>query len=113
MHDIDKITIYITFKVNRFLNDMNILHILYQQLHIEVKCVSLSIYTFLYLYMIFMPFYINDGTAQMTHFSSTLIFRIDKLTMHYFFTSFYLIMILQNNLLVPTREFFAQSTLGM
>ena len=63
--------------------------------------------------MIFMPFYINDSTAQVTHFPSTLTFRLDILTMHYFFTSFYLIMMLQNNPLVPTREFFAQSTPGM
>ena len=54
----------------------------------------------------------NDGTARVTHISSTLIFRLDILTMCYFFTSLYLIMILQNNPLVPTREFFAQSTLG-
>ena len=31
---------------------MNILHILYRQLPIEVNCVSLSTYTFIYLYMI-------------------------------------------------------------
>ena len=30
MHGIDKITIDITFKVNGFLNDVYILHILYQ-----------------------------------------------------------------------------------
>ena len=81
------------------------LHILYWQLHTEVNCVSLSTYTFVYLCMIFMPFYINDGAAQMTHFFSTLIFRIDKLTMCYFFTSFYLIMILQNNPLVQQENF--------
>ena len=49
----------------------------------------------------------NDSTAQVTHFSSTLIFRFDILTMLYFFTSIYLMMILQNNPLVSTREFFA------
>ena len=76
----------------------------------EVNCVLLSTHTFIHLYMIFMPFYVNDGTKQVTHFSSTLIFRIDILTMCYFFTSLYLMMILLNNLLVPTREFFAQST---
>ena len=54
-----------------------------------------------------MPFYMNDGTAQVTHFSSTLSFRLDILTMDYFFTSFYLMTILQNNPLVPTRKFFA------
>ena len=54
---------------------MNILHALYWQLHMEVNCVLLSNYTFIYLYMIFTPFYINDGAAQVTHFSSTLIFR--------------------------------------
>ena len=60
----------------------------------EVTCVLLSTYTFTYLYMIFMAFYINDSAAQVTHFASTLIFRLDILTMDYFFTSFYLIMIL-------------------
>ena len=61
----------------------------------EVNCDLLSTYTFiLHLYMIFTPFYMNDGTAHMTHFSSTLIFRLDILTMHYFFTSLYLMMIL-------------------
>ena len=39
-------------------------------------------------------FYINDGAAQVTLFSSTLLFSIDKLTIHYFFTSFYLMMTL-------------------
>ena len=34
--------------------------------------------------MTFMPFHMNDGTAQVTHFSSTLIFRLDILTMHFF-----------------------------
>ena len=92
---------------------MNILHIVYQQLPIEVNWFSLLLYTLLYLYLIFTPFYINDGAAQVTHFSSTLIFSIDKLTTSYFFSSFYLMMTLQNNPLVPTREFFAQSTLGM
>ena len=79
----------------------------------EVNCVLLSTYTLIHLYMIFMPLHINDGTPLVTHFSSTLIFRLDIPTMQYFFTSFYLIMILQNNPLVPTREFFTQSTLGM
>ena len=80
----------------------------------EVNCVLLPTYTFmLHLYMIFMPFYINDGTAQVTHFFSTLISRLDILTICYFFTSLYLMMILQNNPLVPTRELFTQSTLGM
>ena len=92
---------------------MNISHVLYQQLHIEVNCVLFFTYIFIHLYMILCHFYINDGAAQVTHFSATLTFRIDILTMHYFFTSFYLIKILQNNPLVPTREFFAQSTPGM
>ena len=92
---------------------MNILHIVYWQLPIEVNCVSLSLYTLIHLYIILKPFYINDGAAQVTHFSSTLIFSIDKLTMHYFFTYFYLIITLQNNPLVPAREFFTQSTLRM
>ena len=74
---------------------INILHVLCQQLHMEVNCVLLSTYTFiLHLYMIFMPFYINDITAQVTHFSSTLPFRLDILTTDYFFSSFYLIMLL-------------------
>ena len=90
-----------------------VLHVLYQQLHMEVNCV-LSTYTFiLHLYVIFMPFYMNDGTAQVTHFPSTLPFRLDILSMDYFFTSFYLMMLLQNNLLVPTREFFARPNPGM
>ena len=85
--------------------------ILHWQLHMEVNYVLLSIYTFiLYLYMGFTPFYLNDGTAQVTHFSSTLISRLDILTTDYFFISFYLIMPLLNNPLIPTREFFAQST---
>ena len=80
----------------------------------EVNCVLLSTYTFiLHLYMILSPFYMNDSTARVTHFSSTLPFRLDILTTIYFFTSFYLIMLLQNNPLVPTRQFFTQSTLGM
>ena len=92
---------------------MNILHVVYQQLPIEVNCVSLLLYTLLHLYNNFMLFYINDSTAQMTHFFSTLIFSIDKLTMSYFLISFYLMMTLQNNPLVPTREIFTQSTPGM
>ena len=72
-----------------------ILHVLYWQLHMEVNCVLLSTNTFiLHLYMIFTPFYMNDGTAQVTHFSSTLPFRLDILTMDYFFTSFYLMVLL-------------------
>ena len=46
-----------------------ILHVLYQQLHMEVNCVILSTYTFiLHLYVTFMQFYMNEGTAQVTHF---------------------------------------------
>ena len=60
----------------------------------EVNCVLLSTCTFIHLHMIFTPFYISDSAAQVTHFSSTLIFRLDILTMDYFFTSLYLIMIL-------------------
>ena len=42
-------------------------HVLYRQLHMEVKCVLLSTYTFiLHLYMIFMPFHMNDGTALLS-----------------------------------------------
>ena len=41
-----------------------LLHVLYRQIHMEVNCVLLSIYTFiLHLYMIFTEFYVNDGTA--------------------------------------------------
>ena len=65
------------------------LHVLYWQLHMEVNCVLLSTYTFiLHLYMIFMPFYMNDSTAQVTQFSSTLPFRLDIFTMDYFFHFF-------------------------
>ena len=43
---------------------MNILQVVYwQQLPIEVNCVSLLLYTFIHLYMNFTPFYINDGAA--------------------------------------------------
>ena len=41
---------------NEFVNDMNILHVVYQQLSIEVNCVSLLLYTFIHLYMNFTPF---------------------------------------------------------
>ena len=58
---------------------MNMLHVVYWQLPIEVNWVSLLLYTLLYLYMIFTPFYINDSAARVTHFSSTLIFSIDNL----------------------------------
>ena len=59
----------------------------------EVNCVLLSTYTFILhlymiLYMIFTPFYMNDGTARVTQFSSTLPFRLDILTMGYFFNFF-------------------------
>ena len=82
---------------------MNILHVLYQQLRSKL-CFILYLYFYTFVYD-FHATYINDGATQVTHFSSTLIFRIDILTMRYFFTSFYLMMILQNNPLVPTREF--------
>ena len=59
---------------------MNILQIVYQQLLIEVNCVSLLPYTFIYLYMNLTPFYINDSAAQVTHFSSTLTISLDQLT---------------------------------
>ena len=59
---------------------MNILQVVYQQLLIEVNCVSLFLYTFIYLYMNFMPFYISDGAAKVTHFSSTLTISLDQLT---------------------------------
>ena len=55
---------------------MNILQIIYRQIPIEVNCVSLLLYTFIYLYMNFMPFYINDGAAQVASFSSTLIISL-------------------------------------
>ena len=59
---------------------MNILQEVYWQLLIEVNCVSLILYTFISLYMNFMPFYINDGAAPVTHFSSTLTISLDQLT---------------------------------
>ena len=59
---------------------MNILHVVYWQLLIEVNCVSLLPYTFIYLYLNFAPFYINDGAAQVTHFSSALAINLDQLT---------------------------------
>ena len=58
---------------------MNILQVVYQQLPIGVNCVSLLLYTFIYLFMNFMPFYINDSAAQVTHFSSTLTISLDQL----------------------------------
>ena len=58
---------------------MIILQVVYQQLPIEVNCVSLLLYTFVYLYMNFLPFYINNGAARVTHFSSTLIINLDQL----------------------------------
>ena len=76
-------------------------------------CFIINLYFILHLYIICMPFYSNDGTARVTYFSSNLISRLDILTTDYFFTSFYLIMLLQNNSLIPIREFFAQSTPGM
>ena len=59
---------------------MNPLQVVYHQLPIEVKYVSLLPYTFIYLYMNFIPFYINDGAARVTHFSSTLTISLDQLT---------------------------------
>ena len=43
---------------------MNILQVVYQQLPIEVNCVSLLLYTFIYLYTNFTPFYINNSAAE-------------------------------------------------
>ena len=59
---------------------MNILQVVYQQLPIEVNCILLLLYTFIYLYTNFMPFYINDSAAQVTHFFSTLTISLDQLT---------------------------------
>ena len=59
---------------------MNILQVVYQQLPIEVNCVSLLLYSFIYLDMNFKPSYIHDGAAQVTYFSSTLIITLDQLT---------------------------------
>ena len=59
---------------------MNILQVVYRQLPIKVSCVLLLLYTFMYLYMNFMPFYINDGAAQVTHLSSILTISLDQLT---------------------------------
>ena len=58
---------------------MNILQVVYWQLPIEVNCVSLLLFTFVHLYMNFMPFYISDSAAQVTHFSSTLTISLDQL----------------------------------
>ena len=66
--------------MNELINDMNILQVVYWQLPIEVNGVSLLLYTFIYLYMNFTPSYINDGAAQVTNFSSTLIISLDQLT---------------------------------
>ena len=93
---------------------MCFLHALYWQLHMEVNCVLLSTYTFiLHLYVIFMPFYMNHGATPVTHFSSTFIFELDILTMHYFFTSLYLMMILRNNPLVPIKWLHTKYNSGM
>ena len=43
---------------------MNILQVVYQQVPIDVNCISLLLYTFIYLHMNFMPFYINDRAAM-------------------------------------------------
>ena len=59
---------------------MNMLQVVYWQLPTEVNCVSLLLYTFIYLHINFTPFYINDSAAQVTHFSSTLIISLDQLT---------------------------------
>ena len=59
---------------------MNILQVVYQQLPIEVNCVSLLLYTFIHLHMNFTPFYINDSAAQVTHCFSTLTISLDQLT---------------------------------
>ena len=59
---------------------MNMLQFIYQQLPIEVNCVSLLPYTFIYLYMNLMPLYINDDVARVAHFSSTLTISLDQLT---------------------------------
>ena len=45
------------------MNDMNILHVLYLQLQMEVNHVLLSTYTFIHFYMIFTPFYIINGAT--------------------------------------------------
>ena len=59
---------------------MNILQVVYQQLLIEVNCISLLPYTFIYLYMNFMPFYNSDSAERVTHFPSTLTISLDQLT---------------------------------
>ena len=59
---------------------MNTLQVVSQQLPIELNFVSLLLYTFIFLYMNFMPFNINDGAAQVTHFSSTLTISQDQPT---------------------------------
>ena len=76
-------------------------------------CFIINLYFYITFVYNFMPFCMNDGTAQVTLFSSTLPFRLEILSMDYFVTPVYLMMLLQNNPLVPTREFFTQSTPGM
>ena len=76
----------------------------------EVNCVLLSIY--IIFVDEFYAIYRNDGAAGVTHFSSTLTLRLDILTTDFFFFTL-LLLSLQNNPLVPKREFFAQSTPGM
>ena len=57
----------------------------------EVNCDLLLIYTFiLHLYMIFMPFYMKDSTALVTHFFSTLPFRCMHFRYHALFFHFFL-----------------------
>ena len=80
MHDIDKIEINTC--------------IILATSHGSKLCFIINLYFYITFVCDFMPFYMNDGTARVTHFSSTLPFRLDILTMDYFFTSFYLIMLL-------------------
>ena len=75
MHDIHMKEICITHKKISFLIIFSG-YIIQATLYGSKLC-FIIIHTFiLHLYMIFTPFYSNDGTAQVTHFSSTLSFSV-------------------------------------
>ena len=93
MHDIYMKEICIIHKKMDFLTIFSG-YIIPTTFYMEVNCVLLSIHTFiLHLHVIFMPFYTNDGTAQVTHFSSTLIFPI-RYTYHNIFSLCYCLILL-------------------
>ena len=47
---------------------------------LDMLCLMFGVKPFIYLYRNFTPFNINDGAAQATHSSSTLIISLDQLT---------------------------------